>query len=51
MTSLLVRAILFLAPLSAFNQTLEEQPTVNRVEDSLLLWRGRWLIVVIICSI
>jgi len=33
-----VQAIVFLAPL-AFNQTLEEDPTVNRLEDSLYLWR------------
>lgn len=39
-TAILVHAIVFLAPLSAFNQTLEEMPSVNRLEDSLLLWRG-----------
>ncbi|KAF8641736.1 hypothetical protein AX16_009813 [Volvariella volvacea WC 439] len=33
-----VQAILFLAPL-AFNETLEEDPRVNRLEDSLFLWR------------
>ncbi|EKM74867.1 hypothetical protein AGABI1DRAFT_47251 [Agaricus bisporus var. burnettii JB137-S8] len=33
-----VQAILFLAPL-AFNQTLEEDPRMNRLEDSLNLWR------------
>ncbi|KAJ2920508.1 hypothetical protein H1R20_g16585, partial [Candolleomyces eurysporus] len=33
-----VQAILFLAPL-AFNQTLQEAVRVNRLEDSLLLWR------------
>ncbi|KIM31397.1 hypothetical protein M408DRAFT_327621 [Serendipita vermifera MAFF 305830] len=33
-----VHAIVFLAPLSAFNQTLEEIPGVNRLEDSMLLW-------------
>ncbi|KAJ3565920.1 hypothetical protein NP233_g7332 [Leucocoprinus birnbaumii] len=33
-----VQAILFLAPL-AFNLTLEEDPRVNRLEDSLNLWR------------
>ncbi|KAH7868644.1 guanine nucleotide binding protein, alpha subunit [Lentinula edodes] len=31
-------AILFLAPL-VFNQMLEEDPRVNRLEDSLLLWK------------
>ncbi|KIY68372.1 heterotrimeric GTP-binding alpha subunit [Cylindrobasidium torrendii FP15055 ss-10] len=33
-----VNAILFLAPLS-FNQMLEEDPTTNRLEDSLSIWR------------
>ncbi|KAK0214670.1 G-protein alpha subunit [Armillaria nabsnona] len=33
-----VNAILFLAPL-AFNLSLEEDPRVNRLEDSLQLWR------------
>ncbi|KIJ97471.1 hypothetical protein K443DRAFT_681491 [Laccaria amethystina LaAM-08-1] len=33
-----VQAILFLAPL-AFNQSLEEDSRVNRLEDSLTLWR------------
>ncbi len=33
-----VDAILFLAPL-AFHQMLEEDPRVNRLEDSLSLWR------------
>ncbi|KAF9002158.1 heterotrimeric GTP-binding alpha subunit [Cyathus striatus] len=33
-----VQAILFLAPL-AFNQTLEEDSRVNRLEDSLSLWK------------
>jgi len=37
----LVNAIVFMAPLSAFNQRLEELPEVNRLEDSLLLWKGR----------
>jgi guanine nucleotide-binding protein subunit alpha len=33
-----VQAILFLAPL-AFNRTLEEDSRVNRLEDSLYLWK------------
>ncbi|OCH90781.1 G-protein alpha subunit [Obba rivulosa] len=33
-----VQAIIFLAPL-AFNLTLEEDPKVNRLEDSIILWR------------
>ncbi|KAK0202281.1 heterotrimeric GTP-binding alpha subunit [Desarmillaria ectypa] len=34
-----VDAILFLAPL-AFNLSLEEDPRINRLEDSLQLWRS-----------
>ncbi|KAI8970752.1 G-alpha-domain-containing protein [Trametes punicea] len=33
-----VQAIIFLAPL-AFNLTLDEDPKVNRLEDSIMLWR------------
>jgi len=33
-------AIIFLAPISAFDQVLAEDPKVNRLEDSLLLWRN-----------
>ncbi|KAF8742334.1 hypothetical protein AX14_005200 [Amanita brunnescens Koide BX004] len=33
-----VQAIIFLAPL-AFDQYLEEDPTVNRLEDSIKLWK------------
>jgi guanine nucleotide-binding protein subunit alpha len=33
-----VQAIIFLAPL-AFNQVLEEDPRVNRLEDSICLWK------------
>ncbi|KAL0573251.1 hypothetical protein V5O48_008698 [Marasmius crinis-equi] len=35
-----VDAIIFLAPISAFDQVLEEDRRVNRLEDSLLLWKG-----------
>ncbi|KZT43701.1 guanine nucleotide binding protein, alpha subunit [Sistotremastrum suecicum HHB10207 ss-3] len=35
-----VNAIIFLAPISAFDQVLSEDPNVNRLEDSLLLWRN-----------
>ncbi|KAF8644243.1 hypothetical protein AX16_008598 [Volvariella volvacea WC 439] len=35
-----VNAIIFLAPISAFDQFLAEDPTVNRLEDSLLLWKA-----------
>jgi guanine nucleotide-binding protein alpha-1 subunit len=37
--SLSVNAILFLAPISAFDQRLEEDSRVYRIEDSMLLWR------------
>lgn len=35
-----VNALIFLAPISAFDQVLVEEPDINRVEDSLLLWRS-----------
>ncbi|KAK0466227.1 guanine nucleotide binding protein, alpha subunit [Desarmillaria tabescens] len=35
-----VNAIIFLAPISAFDQVLTEDPRVNRLEDSLLLWQA-----------
>ncbi|KAG1813969.1 guanine nucleotide binding protein, alpha subunit [Suillus subaureus] len=35
-----VNAIIFLAPISAFDQLLAEDPEVNRLEDSLLLWKS-----------
>ncbi|PFH45359.1 hypothetical protein AMATHDRAFT_71794 [Amanita thiersii Skay4041] len=35
-----VNAIIFLAPISAFDQFLEEDPRVNRLDDSLQLWRS-----------
>ncbi|KAF6754175.1 guanine nucleotide binding protein, alpha subunit [Ephemerocybe angulata] len=35
-----VNAIIFLAPISAFDQHLTEDPRVNRLEDSLLLWKA-----------
>jgi guanine nucleotide-binding protein subunit alpha len=35
-----VEAIIFLAPISAFDQVLSEDPQVNRLEDSVLLWKG-----------
>ncbi|KXN90120.1 Guanine nucleotide-binding protein alpha-4 subunit [Leucoagaricus sp. SymC.cos] len=33
-------AIIFLAPISCFDQVLEEDPSVNRLEDSILLWKS-----------
>ncbi|KAF7977989.1 hypothetical protein HWV62_1829 [Athelia sp. TMB] len=33
-------AIIFLAPISAFDQVLAEDTKVNRLEDSLLLWKS-----------
>jgi len=35
-----VNVILFIAPVSAFNQTLTEEPSVNRLWDTFLLWKG-----------
>ncbi|KAI0081525.1 G-alpha-domain-containing protein [Panus rudis PR-1116 ss-1] len=35
-----VNAIIFLAPISAFDQVLAEDPSVNRLEDSLQLWKS-----------
>ncbi|PVF97035.1 putative G protein alpha chain [Serendipita vermifera] len=35
-----VNAIIFLAPLACFDQSLAEDKRVNRVEDSLLLWKS-----------
>ncbi|KIK71558.1 hypothetical protein GYMLUDRAFT_33765 [Collybiopsis luxurians FD-317 M1] len=35
-----INAIIFLAPISAFDQVLTEDPRVNRLEDSLILWKG-----------
>ncbi|KAJ6602266.1 guanine nucleotide binding protein, alpha subunit [Mycena sp. CBHHK59/15] len=33
-----MQAIIFVVPISAFDQTLEEDPTVNRLADSFALW-------------
>jgi len=35
-----VDAILFLAPISGFDQALAEDRSVNRLEDSVLLWKS-----------
>ena len=35
-----VNAIIFLAPISCFNEKLAEDKRVNRLEDSFLLWRA-----------
>jgi G-protein alpha subunit len=35
-----VQALIFLAPISAFDQVLTEDPSVNRMEDSMILWRS-----------
>lgn len=35
-----VDAIIFLAPISAFDQALSEDRTINRLEDSVLLWKA-----------
>ena len=33
-------AIIFLAPISCFDQVLAEDQAVNRLEDSVLLWKS-----------
>ncbi|KAJ3503392.1 hypothetical protein NLJ89_g8458 [Agrocybe chaxingu] len=33
-----VNVIIFLSPVSVFDQRLEEDPKVNRLEDSIILW-------------
>jgi hypothetical protein len=35
-----VKAIIFLAPLSCFNETLAEDPKVNRLEDTRQIWQA-----------
>ena len=35
-----IDAIIFLAPISCFDEVLDEDPRVNRIHDSLLLWKG-----------
>ncbi|KAF8553366.1 guanine nucleotide binding protein, alpha subunit [Imleria badia] len=35
-----MNAIIFLAPISCFDQVLQEDPTVNRLADSFLLWKN-----------
>ncbi|KAJ7061291.1 G-protein alpha subunit [Mycena amicta] len=35
-----VNAIIFLAPISCFDERLTEDPSVNRLEDTLLLWKA-----------
>ncbi|KAJ3860726.1 guanine nucleotide binding protein, alpha subunit [Lentinula novae-zelandiae] len=36
---MVIDAIIFLAPISGFDQVLSEDRTVNRLEDSVLLWK------------
>ena len=33
-------ALLFLAPINCFDETLEEDRRVNRLEDSFILWKS-----------
>ncbi|KAF9226383.1 G-alpha-domain-containing protein [Gyrodon lividus] len=35
-----MNAIIFLAPISCFDQVLQEDPSVNRLADSFLLWKN-----------
>ena len=34
-----INSIIFLAPVSCFDQRLAEDSSVNRLEDSLLIWK------------
>jgi hypothetical protein len=34
-----ITALIFLAPLSSFDETLAEDPTINRLEDTFMLWK------------
>ena len=40
LTIFIVDAIIFLAPISGFDQVLAEDRSVNRLEDSVLLWKA-----------
>ena len=35
-----MNAIIFLAPISCFDERLQEDPRVNRLEDSFILWKA-----------
>ncbi|EMD30978.1 heterotrimeric G-protein alpha subunit [Gelatoporia subvermispora B] len=35
-----INAIIFLAPISCFDEKLAEDPSVNRLQDSMLLWKA-----------
>lgn len=35
-----INAIIFLAPISCYDETLVEDPSVNRIDDSITLWKG-----------
>jgi hypothetical protein len=35
-----VNAIIFLAPISCFDESLDEDPRINRLRDSFLLWQA-----------
>ena len=37
-----VDSLIFLAPLSAYDEYLTEDPTVNRVQDTLNLWKSAY---------
>lgn len=34
-----ITALIFLAPLSSFDETLTEDPSINRLEDTFMLWK------------
>ncbi|KAF7428969.1 hypothetical protein PC9H_008206 [Pleurotus ostreatus] len=35
-----VNAVIFLAPVSCFDERLDEDPSINRLEDSFILWKA-----------
>lgn len=35
-----INSIIFLAPISCFDQRLAEESKVNRLEDSLVIWKN-----------
>lgn len=40
LTTPIVNVVVFLAPISAFDQRLVEDPSINRLQDTFALWKG-----------
>jgi len=36
-----VNVVVFLAPISVFDQCMEEDPKINRLQDCLNQWKGK----------